>query len=1230
MKNITLFIIISFPHFLFSQQWHAYSDSITKITSVKHEKKDLEKANKLIELAEKDIEKNGCIKDTIYADYLYRKGFVKYQIGQFTSQPFEESISIWNKSPKKNYLKLSKVHYFLADGYNVSEDYSNAYVNYEKCYFINKQFNLKNNIYFSNSVYCLSVIDYKENFNFKKAKQYAIEYIELNKETAYLNFDFNYAYAFIWKVDSKGYENVLLDFNNYYVNKNINNPELYFQINYDLFGHYYRLKNVKEIIKYGEASVELTKTLKNNTEQYLKELYPRILWAYREIGDNINIDKYEKLCDLFPNESIGDEYYRVLDKIYRDKDPFLFKTKFEEFENNFKNQNNYNKLVELYHFFLGEKKIDQIVVFTDDDILIRINYINKLRNKLTKINILKFDLFAADFYMHIKRYYDSLKICNENLNTNDVKSKLEFYKIKYWCEEGLGNFNEQLKVAYEAYEVFKINYGEDDPRILPFLIRILNANHIGNEYRSAKIVTKTLNILYANKLENTQASVRAWDALGQFARFNNNIIDAINYFEKSIKIQEQSEIIGDEYLFYNSLSRILYLKVTKTEDDDWEIYSKKLENFLLKYPDFQNSILGELNLDLGDINLIRLKFSDAIENYDLAFSILGEKKSKMYKFNYIICKYFVKKNIPETIKSLEDFQKDNINTNHISNLIYLLKYSSGDFLSARKHLIDQLEKLIWDNYQYFHLLSGYEKEKLFEIFSDQFEFLNGYLPDADSSFIKKYIDLRFYSKSLLFSSSLISGNYLENDKKLFNELKNNINQINILIENKTSNLKLIEDIKFRNREIEKLLSVNKKNISAPSLKDLSNKINQGDAYVEIVRINKQSKNKSKQGIEILEKFTDSISYGAIVIKKNSTPKFILIDNSNQLEKEYASGFKSKILNKQEDNESYHLLFEKIDDELKDIKKIYLVTDGIYNSINIESIYNPTRKQYLIDYLKIQSIQNVRAITDDKKEFKLSSTTKAVLFGNPDFDLLITDVKTDNFSLERGLENTDIDKIKSIVKIGRLNGTQKEIETLDAILKDSKSTVELFSKSNATEDNLKNIQSPDILHIATHGYFLSNNDTSKTKQSIANLINENYKDDSYLKSGLLLAGVQNTLNGKQVENSNNGILTAEEAKSLNLKNTELVVLSACETGLGDNLVGEGVIGLQRAFMIAGAKSVIMSLWSVSDEKTQELMTLFYTNWIKNNLSKEEALYQAKIEMKKLYPQPYYWAGFVLLE
>lgn len=300
-KFIVLFIIICIPSFAYSQQWHAYLDSITKITSVKHDKKDLERAYKFVELADKDIEKNDVKRDTIYADYLYRKGFVKYSIGQFTSQPFEESISIWNQSQKKNYLKLSKNHYFLADGFNLIKDYSNAYLNYEKCYIMNRQFNLKYNTYFSSSIYCLSVIDYKENFNFKKAEQYAIEYIELNKETAYLNFDFNYAYAFRWKEDSKGYENVLLDFNNNYENKNLNNPELYFQINYLLFDYYrkqifYSKQNKNdELIKYGEKAIEIQNKLNKKNDNILQEIYLELALSYSNKNDEVNKKKYNDL-----------------------------------------------------------------------------------------------------------------------------------------------------------------------------------------------------------------------------------------------------------------------------------------------------------------------------------------------------------------------------------------------------------------------------------------------------------------------------------------------------------------------------------------------------------------------------------------------------------------------------------------------------------------------------------------------------------------------------------------------------------------------------------------------------------------------------------------------------------------------------------------------------------------------------------------------------------------------
>lgn len=300
-KIIVLFLFVCVPCIVYSQQWHAYSDSIAKITSVKHDKKDLEKANAFIELADKDIENNGCKKDTIFAHYLYLKGVVKYKIGQFTSKPFEESISIWNKSSKINYLKLAKVHYFLADGYNVSEDYSNAYLNYEKCYLINKQYNLKINIYFSNSIYCLSYIDYNENFNFKKAELYANEYILINKETAYLNFDFNYAYAYRWKDDSKGYEDVLLDFNNNYENKNLNNTELYFQINYLLFDYYrkqifYDKQNKNdELIKYGEKTIEIQNKLNKKNNDILQQIYLELALSYSNKNDEVNKKRYNDL-----------------------------------------------------------------------------------------------------------------------------------------------------------------------------------------------------------------------------------------------------------------------------------------------------------------------------------------------------------------------------------------------------------------------------------------------------------------------------------------------------------------------------------------------------------------------------------------------------------------------------------------------------------------------------------------------------------------------------------------------------------------------------------------------------------------------------------------------------------------------------------------------------------------------------------------------------------------------
>ena len=180
---------------------------------------------------------------------------------------------------------------------------------------------------------------------------------------------------------------------------------------------------------------------------------------------------------------------------------------------------------------------------------------------------------------------------------------------------------------------------------------------------------------------------------------------------------------------------------------------------------------------------------------------------------------------------------------------------------------------------------------------------------------------------------------------------------------------------------------------------------------------------------------------------------------------------------------------------------------------------------------------------------------------------------------------------------------------------------------ATETNLKSIKSPGVVHLATHGFFEKDLDLNST----ATDMQHGFDNNPLIRSGLLLVPTENIkIKNQKVgyETSDNGVLTAFEAMSLSLEGSQLVVLSACETGLGELRAGEGVYGLQRAFLAAGAQAVIMSLWKVDDLATQELMLNFYSA-LEKSPDKFQAFRSAQTKLLKKYPEPYYWGGFIFV-
>lgn len=286
-------------------------------------------------------------------------------------------------------------------------------------------------------------------------------------------------------------------------------------------------------------------------------------------------------------------------------------------------------------------------------------------------------------------------------------------------------------------------------------------------------------------------------------------------------------------------------------------------------------------------------------------------------------------------------------------------------------------------------------------------------------------------------------------------------------------------------------------------------------------------------------------------------------------------------------------------------------------------------KFLMDEYDIDIVGNTKDILKEHKSRRLINTT--YLIGFPDYTSDKAQPANDTeMESKRGMRAVDgLPQAKvryfdtGSGTVTPLPGTRAEVETIAEMLRNRNVNVSLWIGKEATEERLKKLEQPTVLHIATHGFFLPNQHVEENNASAIKS-----KQDPMLRAGLLLADCENSLRGLKIDDKQDGILTAYEAMNLSLDQTDLVVLSACETGVGEIDCSEGVYGLQRAFQQAGARYILVSLWKVDDEATQLLMTAFY-QFQMQGLTYGQAFNRARQIVIKKYPDPYYWGAFVLI-
>jgi CHAT domain-containing protein len=825
---------------------------------------------------------------------------------------------------------------------------------------------------------------------------------------------------------------------------------------------------------------------------------------------------------------------------------------------------------------------------------------------------------------NLERSDDIIKDEKDNIIFDELSTALELSSLLIQ----LGKYSETEPILDKLIIEYEKLYGSQSLRLIEPLVSKGNLMLAKGDYTEAdKIAQRGYQIAlatYGDKSTKTAPSQKLladlFFILGDYPRAEENIMKTIASQQKQFGL-EHIEVA-------KSLAQLALIRFANGEDHT-EISGllKEARDIIAKRLGKDNPQYAEILKSMAILHISEKRFDLAFNDLTQAENIwrvkIGSKNNIKAASIYALTGdvYYQQKNYvkaEEYYNKGKDIFEKNFNSNHPEYVRLLAKlgrvfYMRKEFKKAKKHIEEALNNYETYIKQLFPARTEREKAKYWNTIKHDFEFYNtlafGQLDDF------RDLSGKVYNYQLLTKALLLNSSIKIRERILASKDDALISSFNLWVKKKElltgaismSTAQLLEngiDVAVLNSEVEKL----EKEIGEKSelfgagfeskriiYEDVQKSLDKNEVAVEMVRYRYFN-----------HTFTDSIIYVALYVKAdNARPKVIELPEGHKMESRYFKYYRNCIINRIPDATSYKIFWEPFQKAIGSYSTIYFSPDGVYNQINLEAIPSPDGR-YVIDNSNIVMVSNTKDLFLKKKKIKSQpQANSATLFGNPFFYASAT----------------------KDAAYPQLPGTEKEISELDDLLKKKGWKTLEYTEAEASEERVKQLNSPRIFHIATHGFYtpaLEKSDVEELTESEGMLA-----ENPLMKSGLLLSGGGDILSKTRFNfNMEQGVLTAYEAMNLNLDQTDLVVLSACETGLGEISNGEGVYGLQRAFLVAGAKVLIMSMFKVDDAATQKLILNFYKKWT-NTGNLRLSFVEAKKELRLEYPEPYYWGPFMMI-